>query len=216
MESKNRRTFLEAFIFTIMVFVFGILIGMNIESKNVNEMNEAYLNSQVTMFDMYLASNFIDENSTCDFIKEESIKLANRIYKEAELLEKYEEFSEIFDDIKIVHRKYDVLRTMLWDISGSMINKCSNYNLVVYLYEYETKELTQQAYQNTWSKFLGEIKKEYGDEIILVPIAVNQELVSLDTILSEYEIDKYPVVIVNNEVLFYDIPQKAEFEKLFK
>ena len=81
MESKNRRTFLEAFIFTIMVFVFGILIGMNIESKNVNEMNEAYLNSQVTMFDMYLASNFIDKNSTCDFIKEESIKLANRIIR---------------------------------------------------------------------------------------------------------------------------------------
>lgn len=216
MESKNKRTFLEAFIFTIVVFVFGILIGMSVENKNINDVNEAYLNSQVTMFDMYLASSFIDENSTCDFIKEESVKLANRIYKEAELLEKYEEFSEIFDNIKVVHRKYDVLRTMLWDISGSMIEKCSNYNIIVYLYEYETKELTQQAYQNTWSRFLNEIKEEYGDNIILIPIAVDQELVSLDAILDKYEIDRYPVVIINNKKLFYDIPQKTEFEKLFK
>ena len=212
MEAKNKKTFLEAFVFTLIVFVFGILIGMTMENKNLNAMNEAYMNSQVTMFDTYLASTLINSNDSCEFVKEQSIELANKIYSEAELLDTYDDFSEIYNDLTIVHKKYDVLRTMLWSISSQKLGNCSNYNIVVYLYDYGTEDLTQQAYQNTWSRFLGEFKEKMGDNIILIPIAANQESFSLDILLQNFNIERYPAVIVNNKDIFYEVPKMDEFE----
>lgn len=214
MEKKNKIIFVEALVFTIVVFVLGILIGMRVENNNIDEINEAYLNSQVTMFDTYLASNFISSNSSCDFIKEQAIILANRIYSEAELMDEYESSAQISENIKIVHRKYDVLRTMLWNIIESSHNKCSNYNMIVYLYKYETEDLTNQALQNTWSRFLDEIKEEMGNDMILIPIAVDQELLSLDGILQNYNIEKYPAVILNDDEIFYSVPSKSEFVEM--
>jgi hypothetical protein len=211
MEMKNKITFLEAFFFTIGIFIIGILIGMGTEDKNINQMNEVYIDSQVTMFDTYLASTLINEDSSCDFIKSESIKLADRIYEEAEMMDEYESYSQIGDTIKFVHKKYDVLRTMLWDISGSYIDKCDNYNIVVYLYEYDSDDVNKKAKQNVWSKLLYEVKQNRSD-VILIPIAVDQGLLSLNTILSKYDIEQYPAVIVNNDKIYYDTMTVSEFE----
>jgi hypothetical protein len=211
MENKNKRAFLEAFLFTLGIFVLGILFGMSMENKNLNEMNDAFLNSQVTMFDTYLITTLVNNETSCDLLGQEFVKIANKIYLEAELMDEYEKSSQVSENIKIVHKKYDVLRTMLWSTIKQYSDKCSNYDTVVYLYEYNSEDLTQQANQNVWSKILGQVKEKVGDQIILIPIAVDQNLSSLDTILSNYDIEKYPVVLVNDDKILYDTVTVSDF-----
>ena len=50
--------------------------------------------------------------------------------------------------------------------------------------------------------YLGDLKNEYGNNIILIPIAADTGVESLNLIRGVYNIDKIPVVIVNEKYKF--------------
>jgi hypothetical protein len=90
--------------------------------------------------------------------------------------------------------------------SISTYEKCrEGYNVVVYLYEYDTEELTQKAIQNVWSKVLFDLKQEFGQQVILIPIAADANLASLETLLRNFEISQYPIVIINNKEVITEL-----------
>ena len=49
------------------------------------------------------------------------------------------------------------------------------------------------------SNYLIEIKKEYGDRVILLPIAADTNVESLDVIKKIYGLDKTPIIFVNEK-----------------
>ena len=55
------------------------------------------------------------------------------------------------------------------------------------------------------SRHLPQGIQEKGNEIILIPIATNNDLVSLDALLENYEISKYPVVIIDQEHVIEEV-----------
>jgi hypothetical protein len=108
------------------------------------------------------------------------------------------------------------MRTFLWINSIRTFNTCSgqtNFNVVVYLYEYETRDLTKKATQSVWSKILFDLKQEVAGDIVLIPIAVDSNLSSLDYLLSDYNIEEYPVVIVNNRYVISDLTSVDEIKR---
>ena len=50
-------------------------------------------------------------------------------------------------------------------------------------------------------------------DIVLIPIAVDSDLVSLDSLLEDYEISQYPVVIINQKDVLEKIDSVADLEK---
>ena len=57
-----------------------------------------------------------------------------------------------------------------------MFNLCD-----IYLYEYETEDLIKKATNRVWSKILFDLKQEMKDKIILIPIAADSDLTSLNS-----------------------------------
>ena len=99
-----------------------------------------------------------------------------------------------------------MLRTFLWINTIDISEKCQGeFNTVVYLYEYGPKDLAKKATQNVWSKILFDLKQEKGNEIVLIPIAANSDLVSLDALLKGFEISRYPVVIIDQESIIEEL-----------
>jgi len=129
-------------------------------------------------------------------------------------LEKYEESGKMSDSIKLAHRKYDLLRTFLWINTIKLKEKCQqNFSVIVYLYEYDPEELTKKATQIVWSRILFQLKQEKGNEIILIPIAINSDIESLDSLIEKYEFSDFPKIIIDNEYIISELSSIGEIKK---
>jgi hypothetical protein len=215
MLKSRKNVFWEALIITIAIFLIGLYIGILIETSNTNKISNIYIRSEISLVDG-LAGSLLTEQATsnCNVIKDKNIGFANQVYEEAKILERYESSGKLTDSLKLLHKKYDLLRTLLWMSNQDSLERCKNYNLIVYLYEYETEEIEKKARQNVWSKILLDIR-ESREDILLLPIAADQNLASLDLLLAEYSIKSYPAVVVNNKEVFYTLENKDSLNKYF-
>ena len=202
---NKKHVFWEAFVLTIFIFLIGFLFGTYIEGKNFNKLNDYSTTSEINLIDGVTLTDLSKTvNISCSFLKEKNIEFADKIYNEAKLLEQYEESGKLTDSMKILHKKYDLLRTLAWMGNSNTMSKCHNYSLIIYLYEYETQDLNIKATQSVWSRKLTDIKEQSSD-MILLPIAVDEDISSLDIILNQYNVTQYPALIVNDKYVVYDI-----------
>jgi hypothetical protein len=220
---NQKSVFWKAFLFAVFVFIIGLLMGYSFEASNLKKLNNYYTNSEIALMDILAFQNFIDSpNADCNDLVLANLQFADRIYNEAKVLEKYEEAGKMVDGFKILHKKYDLLRTILWINVQKTSDKCPNkLHSVVYLYEYSPKDLTKKATQTVWSRILMDLKDKHGSDIILISIAADGEvlenldnqIISLDSLISKFEIEQYPVVIVDDKYVISDLKSTEDFEK---
>ncbi len=215
MFGNTKNAIWEAFLLTVVIFIFGLLVGAAYEMSNFDKMNEYYTTSENSLMDILALNNLIDsENSTCNVLITSNLDFADRIYKEAKILENYESSGKISENMKLIHTKYDILRTFLWISNNKVFEKCpKEFSSVVYLYEYNSQDLAQKATQNVWSKILFDLKQEKGEKIILIPIAVDTNIISLETLIKKFNISNYPVVIINNKKIITKLESVDELKK---
>lgn len=189
----------------VAVFIVGLFFGIAYESSHLEKINDYYSASEISLMDSVLMDQIGDlELLSCEELKKSNIDFANKIYEEAIFLEKLEDSNKLSDNLLVAHRRYDLLRTFLWVNVIKSREKCG-FEYVVYLYEYQTNDLAKLATQRVWSRILYDLKQEKQDEIILIPIAVDSEIISLDVLKNNFEIKKYPAVIMNGENVIYEI-----------
>lgn len=207
MLKNTKNVFWEALVLTVAIFIIGIFIGISFEESKLNEINQYYALSEIFLIDALALSSMADLNeSSCENLIEYNVKFADRIYEEALLLEKYESSGKLTDDFLLVHQRYDLLRTLLWINSMKAEERCEgDFFTVVYLYEFRTSVLSQKAEQAVWSRILFDLKQEKGNEILLIPIAIDSDLTSLNALLSGFDIPSYPVVIIDNKHIISEI-----------
>ena len=212
MLKSKKHVFWEALIITIVIFLAGIFLGILIETGNSNKISNLYLQSEISLTDAMATSRLTEDfNFDCNAIKQGNIDFANRIYEEAQLLEKYEKSGKLTESMKLLHKKYDLLRTLLWTSNQNSLERCNNYNLIVYLYEYETEDITKKAIQNVWSKIVLDIKIQ-NEDTLLLPIAVDQNLTSLNLLINKHKITQFPTLIINNDKIIYNLESTASIE----
>jgi len=215
MFKNKKNVFWQALILTGVIFVFGLVLGMAFEANKLDEINEYYIISEISLMDILALNSMIGlDDANCNVLLDSNIEFADKIYDEALLLEKYEESGKISDNMKLAHKKYDLLRTFLWINTIELKEKCGeDFSVVVYLYEYEPKELTKKAIQIVWSRILFELKQKKGNEIILIPIAINSNLTSLDSLIEKFELSAFPKIIVDNEYIISELDSIEAIEE---
>jgi len=205
MLKSKKHVFWEALIITIVIFLAGLFLGMLIETSNSNKISNIYLQSEINLGDATATARLIEsKNLDCETLKQNNIKLADKIYEEAKLLELYEDSAKQTEGMKLLHKKYDLLRAVLWTSNQETLTKCENYNLIAYLYDYETEDTNKKATQNVWSKILLEVKNQNND-ILLLPMAGNQNLTTIEYLIEEYQIKQLPALVINNEQIIYEL-----------
>ena len=215
MLKSHKNVFWEALLLTVVVFFFGLLIGIMFETNRTEKINEYYAKSEISLVDIQTMQELINmRDLDCDALVEANLKFADKIYQEAKLLSKYEEVGKITEGIKLAHKKYDLLRTMLW-INSIETNKIcgDHFSVVVYLYEYESEDLAKKAMQGVWSKVLSDLKESQGEKIILIPISYNTNIITLDTMLKDLEITEFPIVVINDKYFIKELTSMEDFEK---
>ncbi len=201
MKSKN--AFWQALIMALIIFNFGIFLGYMLESNRIGEVKDLYAESEISLLDVKIQSELFDfwQDLNCENAIEENIRFADRVYKEGKILDRFENAQRVTESIKLQHKKYDLLRTLFWINSVKIKERCNaSYHNVVYFYRYNNPTVDQKAMQNVFSNILEDLKKERGSEIMLIPIAADNNLSSVDLLVKNYNVEKFPTILIDEEI----------------
>ena len=213
---KNQKfIFLYALIATLIVFNLGIFLGYMLETSRINKINNMYLETDMNILDQRIlndAEDIIDFG--CEYLIEENIKFGDKIFKDALQIKKYEDANRINGDIISQHRKYDLLRTLFWINSMKIKQKCnSDFHTIVYIYKYNNPSIQQISEQKFFSNLLNEIKEKYGNDALLIPIAGDNNLISLDLLMKKYNIIELPTILINEDIKMTEVKSMEDIEQ---
>ena len=205
--------FWKAFIFSTIIFIFGLNMGSFIENSTLDKLEKNVINSEVELYDSNIRSNVLEYyNISCEKAIENTFEIADKIYEEVKMLEELDKSSTIVEGFDEVHKRYDLLRTQLWlDATNLKTNCQDNFNLIVYIYEYNSKKPQVISIQNLYEELTSEIKSNYESEVLLIPIANNMELNSLELLLENYNSVNQTSIIINNK---YIIKGASNYEEI--
>lgn len=204
MFKSQKNVFWQALLVTIIIFGLGIFLGFILENWRTSQIKDFSQQSEVELLDIKIQNDiYSKEIFNCEVAIQENIDFAEKIYKQAEILGRYEKASRLTEDLRVQHKKYDLLRTILFLNSIEIKEKCnSSYYEIVYFYEYNTENLVLKAEQETFSKLLLRVKEEKGREVLLIPIAADNNISSVNLLLNKYNISKQelPVILINRKI----------------
>lgn len=217
MDAYNKRSFWEALIIALFIFGIGILLGYLIEANRASKISNDFQASELNMLDIRAQSDlFLQKDVNCVIAVNETINFADRIYNEALLLEKYEGANKIGQEIIQQHKKYDVLRVILFANALNLKDKCkSSPDIILYFYEYQTQNLDTSALQDIFSNKLMEIKSQQKDKLLLIPIAGNIDSNSISYLRDVYNITSLPTILVNQKIKIENVNELATLGSLF-
>ncbi len=215
MPTNQKRIFLYALLLTIVVFNLGIFMGYMLESSRVGQINTMYLNAETELLDQITQKEALQTlELNCDLLVSENTKFGDRIFQEALQIQKYEDANRINSEIIFQHKRFDLLRTLFWVNSITIKQKCnSQYHNVVYLYKYNEPALEQESKQKFFSNLLIELKNKYGNKVMLIPIAADNDLPSVNLLVEKYEITDLPVILVDEKTRITDVKTLEDIEK---
>jgi hypothetical protein len=222
MEIKPHKSyasyFWQSLIICILVFAVGIYLGYAFEANRSSKIVDLYQQSELELMDIQIQNNILSmKDFSCSSYSDEIINFADRVYNESKILDRFETANEFTTDIELQHKKYDLLRTLLWTQAIEMKKKCnSSVDIVLYFYEYASDDLDLKSQQNIFSKKLSEVKQEVGNSIILVPMAGNLNLTSIDIIKRNYNITILPTILINDKIKIDNIDNLAKLSDYLK
>jgi len=221
MLQSQKHVFWQALIFTILIFFLGIIFGLILENWRNSKVEDLYSKSEISMLDIKAQTEVYSTGFyNCEKAISENILFADKVYNESKVLDRYQKSSVLkTEEIVLQHEKYDILRALLWINSIKIKNQCNaSYYNVVYIYKYHSGELEMIARETVFSKLLGELKERKGSEVLLIPLASDNNISSIALLMDRYNIskDELPVILIDEKIKINQLTNIDELEKYFE
>ncbi len=216
-KSKHR-VFVEALIITLLILFLGFLLGMYIESSRTSKVIENYKYFEIDALDLKLQNYYyqIMDKASCEEAIKQNFIFADEIYGQGLIIQRYEDGNKLTGDLLLEKKRYVLLKTELWLNSILLKEKCGNpFHTIVYVYS-QSSNTIKDAEQVAISKTLKDIKEEFGDEIVLIPIAGNLGLGIVDMQLRIYNVTYLPSLIIDEEYIIEGFMEKEEIKEYLK
>lgn len=213
---NNRyRIFVESFILAVIILIIGFSLGYYVESFRTSKIVNEYKNYEVESLDLKLQNYYFQmmDKEDCELVIKENFAFADRIYDKGLLLEQYEEANQITDNLLVEKKKYVLLKTELWLNSILLRERCDNpFDTVVYFYAGDPANSAKVAEQKIISNVLKNVKEAKGNRIILLPIAADLKLNSIDLLTKSYNITSLPSILINEKVIIEGFASEEDIE----
>lgn len=211
----SKHAFWQALVFAIIVFSLGILLGFYLEIGQSQSVYSDLVSSELNILDEQVRQRLIlDNNISCTLGKDSLFSFADKIYDDAVNLEEIDGTGRL-TDLNLLHKRYDLLRVLLLLEAEKLKEKCSqDFEIVTYFYYYNSQDVQIASKQNYFSKLLLDLKEEYPNQVILVPIAIDTNVASVDLLVKSLEHEEFPAIRVNNGPLVTDLITLQNLEDL--
>jgi len=212
----GRHVFWQALVFTIIIFAVGLIFGFYLESSRASTVEVNLLGSEVNLLDEQLRGKIVESsNLSCGVALDSTFAFADKVYEEALKLEQYESSSKFNQETMLVlHRRYDLLRTMFWLEAVTLKKRCPSFHTVVYFFNYNTNDIKMKAKQSFFSNLLRDIKEENAGKILLIPIAADLDLAAVDIAMQTYKVNSSPMILIDETKRVNDVITQKELNDL--
>ncbi|MBI2671945.1 hypothetical protein HYX16_03350 [Candidatus Woesearchaeota archaeon] len=214
----QKDVFWKAGIFTLIVFISGVLLGYFLENSRIDEIREEYRTVESQWADVKIQSSFyrLVGAEFCDESIKENLAFADRVYEEGLKLEKYEEASKLSNEIVYEKQKYVLLKLEFWLNSVYLKEKCSSdYTNLIYFYA-QKPDLRQKADQETQSLILRDLKNKYGSNLMLIPLPIDINIATINILKKNYNVTNVPTLLINEKIKLAGVYSIKEIEKEMK
>ncbi len=214
MQSKFR-IFLESAIISLLILIIGFSFGLYVESSRSDRIVESYKNYEIEALDLKLQNYYyqIMDSDSCEKAIEQNFKFADDIYLRGIELERYEENSQITNELLTERKRYSLLKTELWLNTILLKKKCNaKFDTLTYIYSGDPRTSAIVAEQKVISNILRSIKEEKGNNLILLPIAGDFDLNIVELQKRIYNIDELPSILINEKVVLYGFNSEEEIK----
>ncbi len=211
--------FIEVFILAFFILIIGFFLGFYVESVRVSKVIDDSRTFEIEALDLKLQNYYfqIMNSASCNEAIKQNFIFADELYESGLVLDRYEQANQISDEILREKKKYVLLKTELWLNSIVLKEKCGGENktfhTVTYLYSDNKNNLAKKGEQTVVSNILGQIKEEKGNSVVLLPIAGDLGLKSVDLQRRVYNITYLPSVIIDEKYVFSGFHTKEELDK---
>ncbi len=211
---NNKHALWMALVFTLIVFSLGLMSGFFFESSRSDDLSLTAGKSEINLLDEQLRSRLIDNLDVgCSLALDTTFGFADEIYEEAVKLEEYDAANNFIGSLKDIHKRYDLLRMMLWIEASKIRKNCtSDFHIVVYFFDYDPQDINIKAKQITFGRMLTDLKNKYPNQILLIPVAANLDLASIELVLDKYDIKEKPALVIDDERVIRDVITFSELE----
>lgn len=211
----SKHAFWQALVFTLIIFSLGLLLGFFIEFKQSERVYFELVDSELNILDEQLRQKIIsDTNISCELAKESLFSFADKIYTDAVALEDSDATGKL-TDLTVLHRRYDLLRTLLLLEAQNLKERCKgDFHIVSYLYYYNVDDVEISSKQNYFSRQLFDLKSIHPKEVILIPIAIDTKVASVEIFVKSLGNNTYPSIIINRDKVISNFVTLQELEDL--
>lgn len=211
----SKHAFWQALVFTVIVFSLGLLLGYFIEVKQSQSAYSDIMSSELNILDEQLRQQIIsDLNVSCVNAKESLFSFADKIYEDAIDLDDSDTTGRL-SDLTALHRRYDLLRTMLLIEAMSIKERCNeDFHIINYLYLYNAEDIEINSIQNYFSRQIFDLKMNHPQDLIIIPIAVDTNIESINLLVKSSGLKKFPVIVVDKNKIVSEFKTLDELEAL--
>ena len=196
--------FVESVILTLLIFIIGFSLGFYIEFSRTNDIIRNARNYEIEALDLRLQNYYYQtiNAADCETAIEQNFIFADNLYNDGLEIEKYEEASQLSEDVRKEKRRYVLLKTELWLNSVLLKEKCNaTFDTIVYFYSDDPENNVILSQQKIISNILKDIKEEKGNSVILLPIAGDMGLESISLQRRVHKINYLPSVLINEDIV---------------
>ncbi len=211
----SKHAFWQALVFAVIIFSVGMLLGFYLEIGQSQSIYSDLVGSELNILDEQVRQRIIvDNNVSCSLGKDSLFSFADKIYDEAVDLEEIDGTGRL-TDLTLLHKRYDLLRVSLLLEAEKLKERCAqDFQIVTYLYYYNSDDVQISSRQNYFSRLLFDLKKKYPDKVILIPIAVDTDVASVNLLVESLGATEFPAIRVNDGTLVTDLISLSNLENL--
>lgn len=211
----ERDVFYKSGLLTLVIFLLGIIVGYWLDNFRVEEIKQRLTEMDISWNDARIQSlyhqTFIDGSSEfCDSAISANYDFNRKIYSEGQRIEKYEEANKFAPSLILEKKRYALLQLQFWLNSIHLKKQCNtNYSTIVYFYSHFKGELKLQ--QRLQSSILLDVAEEC--DIILVPLPLDLDITTIETIKQQYNINSAPSLLIDEETVLEGVRSSEEIKR---
>jgi hypothetical protein len=202
----------------MIIFILGLSIGLIIENSRLSKVIDDNRDNEIDALDLKLQNYYyqIMDDTTCDLAFKQNLIFSDKLYNEGLEIEKFEEFNQITDRLKAEKKRYVLLKLELWLNMITLREKCGDdFDIIVYFYSNDPSNSEIVAQQKIISNILKDIKEEFGNNVILIPIAGDLDLGIVDLQKKVYNVNSLPSILINEQYLIEGFESKDKIISYF-
>jgi hypothetical protein len=210
----KRNYFAIAGVLTGIIFIIGIFVGIQLDLMKSDGIQERYRQTEIDWFDVQLKSDYYKFNPAdsdyCDIMIRSNMDFADKVYSRGLEIQRYEEQSKLLEGLRGDKRDYALLKFQFWLNAIKLRDTCNaDYRTIIYFYK-DAPTGIEEVYQNTQSNILLELKDDYGQDLILVPLPIDLDIESVNLLVEQFNIQSTPTIVIDEEIVLFGVTSKPQ------